>query len=409
MVARVVRSAGVSAKLAVVGLGLSLGGLASTAYSDSLTQALSGGTVSGDFRLRYESSDQDNAAKDASALTLRSRLAYTTQTYSKFSATIEFEDVRIVGGTDSYSVPPAGFKTGEYSVIADPEVSELDQGFVQYKDSMLTAKLGRQVITYDGHRFVGHVGWRQDRQTFDAMRIDLAPVEGLKLSYSYIDQRNRIFAEAADQDAKDHLLNLAYASPIGKVVVYSYNLETDDSTDNSLDTVGVSLNGGQSLGEVKVLYALELAKQDFELGSVKRDADYSLIEVGAVVSGITAKLGVETLGSDDGLFGFSTPLATLHKFNGYADIFLKTPATGLVDTYLSVSGKLLGGKWAITQHQFAADEDTPTLDDYGSELNISYAKKFGKHYNAGIKYASYNADDLAADTDKIWAWVGLTF
>jgi hypothetical protein len=38
-------------------------------------------------------------------------------------------------------------------------------------DGKLSGKIGRQVITMDNHRFVGHVGWRQDRQTFDALTL----------------------------------------------------------------------------------------------------------------------------------------------------------------------------------------------------------------------------------------------
>lgn len=377
--------------------------------ADSLTDAITGGKTSGDFRLRYEEVDQDNTLKNASALTLRTRLGYTTAELEGFSATVEMEDVRIVGGQDSYTVGPAGFKVGEHSVVADPEVTELDQGFVKYKKGMFTAKVGRQVIAYDGHRFVGHVGWRQDRQTFDAARFDLKPMEGVSLSYAYLNQRNRIFAEAADFDSKDHLLNAAIDTPIGKLVVYSYMLEVDNGTDNARDTVGASLSGGVDVGKAKLLYTVELASQEFEAGAIDRDADYSLIEGGVSVSGITGKVGVETLGSDDGLYGFTTELATLHKFNGWADMFLGTPATGLVDSYVSVSGKLLGGGWSVTYHDFTADEDTPTLDNYGSELDISYARKFGKNYNAGVKYADYSADDLFVDTKKLWVWVGLSF
>lgn len=397
----------VSARLGVVALAAL--GLSPLSYSDGVVEALASGKASGDFRLRYEDVEQKNALKDASALTLRSRIGYTTGSVSNFSAMIEFEDVRVVAGRDSYSVPPTGFKTGRYSVIADPEVTELDQGFLQYKSSILMAKLGRQVVTYDGHRFIGHVGWRQDRQTFDGVRLDLTPTENISLSYSYLDQRNRIFAEAVDMDSKDHLFNAAVKTPIGKLVVYSYMLEQDIATDNALDTYGASLTGAAAMGSAKLLYALEFASQDFESGAVKRDADYSLAELGVAVSGITAKVGMESLGSDDGLYGFSTPLATLHKFNGWADIFLNTPAVGLVDSYASLSGTLAGGSWAVIYHTFDADEDTSALDELGAELDISYARKFGKHYNAGVKYAAYNAKDFAVDTDKIWVWVGLSF
>ena len=34
-----------------------------------------------------------------------------------------------------------------------------------------TVTLGRQRIVLDDHRFVGNVGWRQNEQTFDAIRV----------------------------------------------------------------------------------------------------------------------------------------------------------------------------------------------------------------------------------------------
>ena len=40
--------------------------------------------------------------------------------------------------------------------------------------------------------------------------------------------------------------------------------------------------------------------------------------------------------------GFTTPLATLHKFQGWADKFLTTPANGLEDLYATASVTLKG-------------------------------------------------------------------
>ncbi len=58
--------------------------------------------------------------------------------------------------------------------------------------------------------------------------------------------------------------------------------------------------------------------------------------------GFTLTAGYEVLGSDDGRVGFSTPLATLHIYNGVADVFLKTPATGIEDKYLDITYKTKG-------------------------------------------------------------------
>ncbi|WP_246283085.1 alginate export family protein [Marinifaba aquimaris] len=57
-------------------------------------------------------------------------------------------------------------------MIADPESTEVDQALLQYKGKSWTTKLGRQIIALDGQRFVGHVGWRQDSQTFDALMFE---------------------------------------------------------------------------------------------------------------------------------------------------------------------------------------------------------------------------------------------
>ncbi|ARN73752.1 alginate export family protein [Oceanicoccus sagamiensis] len=386
-----------------------------TALSDAIAEALSSGTAYGDFRMRFETVDQDNALDDADALTLRSRLGYTTGAVSGFSATIEFEDSRSVAGIDDYN-DTIGNGT-EYSVIADPETTELDQGFLHYKTDKLSSKLGRQVIKLDNTRFVGDVGWRQDRQTFDGLSFDYNPLEDLTVKYAYLEQRNRIFAEEKDIDSKDHLLNASYKTGLGTLTGYGYLLEEDTDTELAFDTFGIRFKGATDTGDIKLLYTAEFATQEkSSQGAEDLDADYIFLEGGAVISGFTAKLGYEVLGSDDGQFGFSTPLATLHAFNGWSDQFLNTPNEGLVDTYISVSGKLAGGKWVVAYHDFSADEDSDISDDFGDEINISYGKSFGKHYSAGIKYAAYSADDPAnngatgfVDTDKIWIWAGAKF
>jgi len=355
-----------------------------------------------DFNLRYESVDQDNALKDASALTLRTRLTHATASYNGFSGVVEFEDSRVIAGVDSYN-NAIGDNAGVYSVIADPETTELDQAFVQYKADNFTAKIGRQVITLDGHRFVGHVGWRQDRQTFDAANFQYKASDKLSGSYTYITKRNRIFSEVNDLDSKDHLLNVAYKTPVGKLVGYAYLLEVDNGTDNAIDTFGISFTGKKD----GFLYAAEFATQSND--GADADTSYFMLEGGYNFGKVTAKVGYESLGSDDGVVGFATPLATAHKFNGWADQFLATPTVGLEDAYVTVAGKVLGGNLSVTYHDFSSDVNSV---DLGSEINAVYAKGFAKNYKAGVKLASYSAGDAASgkvDTDKVWVFVSAKF
>ena len=58
-----------------------------------------------------------------------------------------------------------------------------------------------------------------------------------------------------------------------------------------------------------------------------------------------------------------------------------------------------GVKLAATYHSYQSNEQSI---DYGDEINLSAAYAFAKHANVLLKYANYQADDYATDTDKVW-------
>lgn len=376
---------------------------------NSVADAITQGTAQVNLNLRYESVDQDNALKDADALTLRTRLTFATAEYYGLSALVEFEDSRSVAGVNDYN--DAIGNNAAYSVIADPETTELDQAFLQYKRDGFKAKVGRQVLALDNMRFIGHVGWRQDRQTFDAVTMQYA-INDFTVDYGYIYKRNRIFAEVKDIDSKDHVFNASYNLGLGKLSAYGYLLEEDTNVENAIDTYGIRFVGAKDFDNVKLLYTVDYATQDTDTATTSYSTDYMLGEVGIGYSGLTVKLGYELLGSDDGEYGFSTPLATLHAFNGWADQFLATPAQGLADTYVSISGSVLGGKWALVYHDFEADDSSATVSDLGDEIDAVFSLPIDKHYTVGVKYAAYSAGDAGAgkvDADKVWLWANAKF
>jgi hypothetical protein len=373
------------------------------ATDSDLASALTDGKLSANFNLRYENVEQDNAAKDADAFTLRTRLNYTTGTFNGFSAAVEVENSTAL--VDDYK--DAIGNGNEFSVVADPDHTELDQGYIAYKNDKFSGKIGRQVITMDNHRFVGHVGWRQDRQTFDALTLGYQLSEATKVSYAYLSKRNRIFSDEKDVDAKDHLLNISHKLSMGKLTGYAYLLEEDKTGGAEINTFGIRYAGATKLGGNKVTYSAEFAQQDND--TADKSAIYMALEAGTKVANLNFTAGYELLGSDNGEYGFTTPLATLHKFNGWSDQFLGTPAQGLQDIYVSVGGKLAGGSWKIVAHDFSADESSNDIDDLGSEIDAVYAKAINKTFKAGIKYAAYNAGDTKVDTDKVWVWLEAKF
>ena len=116
------------------------------------------------------------------------------------------------------------------------------------------------------------------------------------------------------------------------------------------------------------------------------------------------------LGSDDGEFGFSTPLATLHKFNGFADVFLATPAQGIEDLYIGVGGKFSGFKWTAIYHDFSSEESIEGSTDLGSEIDLVLVRPITKQWVVGAKVALYDAGTAGqVDTDRFWLWANFKF
>lgn len=350
-----------------------------TAFAaESIAEAFQNGSTSVSFRLRFEDVDVGGVSNDA--LTLKSRLTYKTDTFNGFSALFEADDTTVLGDED-------------YTGIADSEYTDVNQAYLAYSAADTTVKFGRQRILLDNQRFVGGVGFRQNEQTYDALTLTNKSLPDTTLFYGYISEVNNIFASDAKHET--HLLNAKYTGlPFGTVTGYYYQIEPDAAAD-SIDTFGVRFTGSQPAGDAKLLYTAEYASQDQNNGS---KPDYYVLEGGVSVSGVTAKLGFEVLESDNGV-GFNTPLATKHKFQGWADKFLGTPGTGIEDLYLTVGTKVAGVKLLAVYHDFEAET---TSADLGSEFGFVVAKKFGKNYGLSLKYADYSAGDTGVDTDKLW-------
>ena len=201
-------------------------------------------------------------------------------------------------------------------------------------------------------------------------------------------------------------------SPALTVTAYNYLLGLDNIANVgqpailgnlSSKTYGTRLNGTLA----GVSYALEYARQrDYADNPLELSSEYYLAELGYTLSGVALKGGLEVLGgdSDPGNRAFQTPLATKHAFQGWADMFLTTPADGIKDSYLSASLPLLGGTLTGMYHDYRAELGS---SHYGDEYNLSYARPIPgvKGLVGLIKAARYDDDDdddLYVDTDKLW-------
>jgi len=156
-----------------------------------------------DIRLRYEGVDQDNALRDGDAITARVRAGFEAG-ISSFSVLAEAEGtLAIVEDSNSTTNGNAGI----FSVIADPQNVELNRLQLQYTGIEKTKfTVGRQRIILDDSRFVGNVGWRQNEQTFDAVRLETSILGPVSLDATYTNSQRTIFGidagprQSFDQD-----------------------------------------------------------------------------------------------------------------------------------------------------------------------------------------------------------------
>jgi hypothetical protein len=364
----------------------------------TLYDAIADGSADLTLRYRYEFVDQDGPLDNANASTLKTRVTYKTQTFEGLSGLLEFDNNSDVLTGDFNSTQNG--KT-DYAVVADPKYTEINQAYVDYAAPASTLlRVGRQRINLDNQRFVGGVAWRQNEQTFDAYTVVNKALPDTAVTLSYITNVNDIFGN--NINGEDHGILHVHNSSLELANVSAYGYLLNEIS----DTYGLRVNGKLAMDSAALIYALEYATQEQDKAN-GYTADYMLAEIGGQVAGITATLGYELLGADDdGKGAFQTPLATKHKFNGWADKFLATPKDGLEDIYVSVSGKVISPKVTIAYHQFKADEGGA---DYGNEIDFSIGQDFMEHYNVLLKYAHYSADTHATDTDKIWLQVGANF
>ncbi len=380
---------------------------------DVLRYAISGGTPSLDARLRWEQVDQTNALQTADAFTVRGRLGYTTGKWNDLDAMLEYEGVSSLLAQEYNSTRNGRTR---YSVVADPAGEELNQAWIRYAGLPFktTAKFGRQRIIFDNARFIGNVGWRMNEQTFDAALLSNAFLPKTVIDVAHISNANSFLTGVNIPMQGDvlHLSNTALSW--ANVSAYGYFLDFDASTALRQDTktIGLRVSGTVPVRACKFGYALEYARQsDFADAPALVDADYKLAEAQLTLPDLgtlkapAVKLGYEVLGGD-GKYGFQTPLATLHAFQGWADMFLNTPVTGIQDSYAAASTTVEKISAQLIWHDYRADSGGK---HYGSEWNAYFTRPLIENLVAGVKYADYNAKGFAVNTRKLWVSLDYKF
>jgi hypothetical protein len=389
----------------------SVASLARAYGAETFADALREGTGIVDLRARYESVEQGGFTSEADALTNRLRAGF--QTAPLKGTAFLAEGVVVDDLVDDYNSTTNG--QTDYPVVVDPaDFAAVNRLALTNKSlDRTTLTFGRQRIIHDDQRFVGNVGWRQNEQTFDALRAQWGGTK-VKTDLTYASQVNRVFGPDSPQGKWEGdvvLANLSYTLRVGTLTLFDYYLDIDGMAAASTNTVGVKLAGSKPIATMTATYALQYARQA-EAGSNAGDVDvdYELLEGGLGFAKLGLALGYELLGSD-GTVGFATPLATLHAFQGWADKFLATPAAGIEDSYVRLNfpfgrrGRFTSVAAVAVFHDYDADVGGA---HFGQELNLQLVARTDR-MALTAKYADYRADELLTDTEKLWLSVDYAF
>lgn len=359
-----------------------------------------------DSRLRTEHAEQ-SGVDDATAVTLRARFGLATGPYRGLSLLVEGEHIEALGGETYNSTTN---NRTRYATVADPSDTELNQAYLTYVLGKTSAQYGRMVVELDNERFIGDVGFRQNQQTYDAFMLQNTTFEGQRLRYAYMTKAHRFLGDDSpngETDMRTHVLHYNYRRlNADQFSAYVHLIETQSRTNatRSHKNFGVRYQGNGTLGKLKTTYTVEFARQtDYADGASNNDANYARLDANLTFPNAwVAGLGYELL-SGDGTYGFQTPLATGHAFNGYADVFAgSTPDAGLEDRFVNVKLPLAGAAIELVYHDYRSDEDNL---DFGDELNVSITYQFAQRWEVGAKYADFNADQISTDTRRLWGWI----
>ncbi len=363
----------------------------------------------GEIRPRYEYVDQDGLPNTADAYTNRLTLGIGADFMQIDGLSVYLEGTNVMGSGDFFDTSAGDINDkGIYPTVADPDQTRITQAYMDYKFSDTLIRVGRQGVNLDNQRFVGTVDWRQMPQTYDAAAIINNSIENLSLMAAYVWRVNTV--KEADFDTNTVLLHAAYTfMPELTLTAYDYIIE------DIHDTYGIAATGKVGVGGAMVSYRAEYAHQtDPTNGSTLANvnADYYNVQATANIDGFLVGAQYEVLGAGDNIGdpAFSTPLATLHAHNGWADIFLSgTPNDGLVDLNGMVGYKAdWFGLAKVVYHDFSSDRGST---DYGTEWDAIYKNKIPgvKGLSGMLKAAWYNADQYATDTTKFWVMLDYKF
>lgn len=313
------------------------------------------------------------------------------------------------------------------------------EAWAQYDfDTKWSARLGRQVLSYDNQRVLGEIDWAQQGQSHDAAVISFHPKNHqLDLGFALNANAENLVAPSTPYTTNYKSLQYAwYHTQFSKVNMslllmntgYEFAKTLTDLEVNYKQTYGTYLSYKENKWDVNLgLYGQSGKSNDKDVNAFYAGANLGY----AVTEKFKAGLGYEFLSGKDQNdastdFKSFTPLfGTNHGFNGFMDYFYvgnHINNVGLSDAFLKLNYTQNKWQFSLTPHLFSApntvlDGSNTKMDSYlGTEIDFTAGYAIQKDIVASAGYSQmFGTSTLerlkggSAGNTNNWVWVMVSF
>ncbi|TRX38932.1 hypothetical protein FNW52_02480 [Flavobacterium sp. ZT3R18] len=330
---------------------------------------------------------------------------------------------------------------GDVQTTAKSDVNsiELFEAWAQYNfNENWSARLGRQVISYDNQRIFGEIDWLQQGQSHDAALVTY------KNKKSQLDLGLAYNANGETDFATNYTLNYKamqyawYHTELGKINMsllflntgYENKLTAPIPTPlpelkvDYMQTFGTYMNTKGKKWDANLWFYGQTGKSN-TLNVSAYDAainfNYALTDKFKAGLGYEFLSGKSQASTSTDIKSFSPLFGTNHAFNGYMDYFYvgnHKNSVGLQDAFLKFSYTNKKWQFNLMPHVFNAantvlDANKNEMSNYlGTEIDFTTSYAVHKYINVTGGYSQMFGTDTmqrlkGGDTDHTnnWAWV----
>ncbi|KRB58065.1 alginate export family protein [Flavobacterium sp. Root186] len=320
------------------------------------------------------------------------------------------------------------------AATADKNGVAVFEAWAQYNfTEKWSARMGRQVLSYDNQRILGEQDWGQQAQSHDALTV------------SFHTEKQKLDFGGAYNSTAENVLQTPYTVASYKALQYAwYHNQFNEAFGLSFLLLNTGYEYANADAKLLVDYkqtfgpylTYKKGKIDTNFwvhGQTGKSTDLQVSAWNAaanfnysITDSFKAGLGYEFLSGKDTndastvIKSFNPIFGTNHGFNGYMDYFYvgnHLNNVGLQDAFIKLNYNVNKWQFALMPHVFlsAADVVTPTekLDSYlGTEIDATFGYNFKKDITVsggysqmfGSKTLEFIKNGDAGHTNN-WAWL----